>query len=282
MSDPPVSEPEKNATKRRAPLVELGIGAAWLLGLSALLTIGDGFLGQVPIARAILGGLVASIAAGRAGIVWDENDPESDSPKRALRGLGLGIALAASACLAAILVAHFAGWASVKPGHPGLMLALSVVAGAGAAVREEVVLRAIPIHFAKRTGIGAAWATGFAALLTPASFLLSTATTPASVALAIASGWLAARLLWKTGSLWAAIGANVACSLLTGPLLHGGLFDVSWTNGELAHGALGWGPPAALGAVLLGLAALAVGRGPFRLDREPASALPRSPRSRRR
>ena len=268
--------------KLRAPLAELGIGAAWLLGLSATLTLADGFLGQVPIARAILGGLLASIAAGRAGIVWDREDPEGESPKRAVRGVGLGVALSATACLSAILIAHFASWATVRPGHPEVMLLLSVMAAAGNAVREEVILRAIPLHFAQRSGIGAAWAMGFAALLSPASFLLSSATTPASVALAIAAGLLSARLLWQTGSLWTAIGANVAFSLLTGALAHGGLFDIAWWKGELAHGALAWGPPAAVGAVLLGLSALAVGRGPVRLDREPVNAPLRSPRSRRR
>lgn len=272
--------PDHEEAARRAPVVELLIGAAWLMGLGALLTLGDGFLSAVPLARAILGGLVASIAASRAGIDWDRSDPEGESPSRAARGVLIGSGATATACLLAIVVSQALGWARVEPGHPGWMLALAIAAAVGGAVREEVLLRAIPLHFARRAGIAPTAAIVFASLASATSFLLSSTTTGASVALAVAAGLVSARLLERTGSLWAAVGANTAFSLFAGPFTQGGLFDLVWARGELARGAQASGPPAIVAAVVLALVALAVGRGPLRLGdvRRAARRSPRSPR----
>jgi hypothetical protein len=261
--------------------VELGIGAGWLMGLSAALALVDGFLSGAPLARAVLGGLVASVAGGRAGVVWDPADPEGESLVRSARGLALGAATAATACLATVVAAELGGIAVVKMGHPSWTVGLALLAAVGGAVRDEVVLRAIPLHYAERAGLPTRAAVAFAAVASPATIALSAGASAVSLSLALAQGLLSARLFERTKSLWTAVGANVAFTLLAGPLLGGGLFDVIFQRGELVRGPTASGAPAVLAAVFLALAALGAGRGPLRLDAEPPRA-PRSPRSPRR
>lgn len=282
MSETEPAIPEERERPRRRPLVEIGLGAAWLLGLAAALTLADGLLSSVPLARAILGGLLASLAAGRAGVVWDRADPDGLSPRRAVHGAALGVGAAATAGLAALVISHVVGAGTITPGRPSLMLGFALLAAIGTAVREEILFRALPMHFAARAGLDRRFAIAFATLASPTPFLLASTTSPASIALAMAGGLLSARLLDRTGSLWASVGANAAFSMLVGALTAGGLFDIDWHRGELARGPSASGLPAIVAAVALALVAIAAGRGPLRLAGEPQPTAPRSPRSRRR
>jgi len=65
-----------------ARLAELGIGAGWLIGISAALRVLDTLLGQAPLASALLGAILVDLAAGRAGVRWDELTSEDGTRHR--------------------------------------------------------------------------------------------------------------------------------------------------------------------------------------------------------
>ena len=205
------------------------------------------------MARALLTGLATSIAVGRAGVVWDEEDPSGDDYKRSGRLLLRGIARGLGAGAIALAVAALAGWVTIDRGRPGLGALISMVVAAATTVREELLFRALPFHFAKRAGIDDRATVVFATLLSPTPFLLASGTTLAAIALSLGFGFLSARLLVRTRSLWSSIGSSVAARIVLGPTLQTAVLAFGWQKGEATLGPLAAGAPAWIAA---GLAAI--------------------------
>jgi membrane protease YdiL (CAAX protease family) len=56
---------------RKTRLAHIGLGAAWLVGLSAALQLVEMLLGKSPLASAMAGAVLADVVAGFAGVRWD-------------------------------------------------------------------------------------------------------------------------------------------------------------------------------------------------------------------
>ena len=246
-------------THTPSPAVELGLGAAWLVGVAAGLQILD----RLPLASigvAILGAVVADLAATRAGVRWDPDEAAPDRVSRAARRAGFGV-LAALATAAIVMVPCFAlGWVhgTGEGFRPSFAVLIALARAAAIGVRDEVLYRGIPLLAASRAGVHPLAARTFAALAGGAAIALMPGAGPAAVALAVGSGFLTASLWQREGGAWGAIGARAAWILLFGSLLHGGLFDVDWHVGEIAIGNTSKGPPAWLAAALLVAAGVVV------------------------
>lgn len=250
-----------NTDKAPNPLAELGLGAAWLLGLAASLQILDRLLPAASLAAAVLGALLADMAASRAGVRWNVTD-DPDAPPiafpAAARRVAVGAGIALAAGLAVIGIARFSGLLHGHGEGPSLSSAVlfAILRAAAVATRDELLFRGIPLVAAARANIPAPFARAFAALTSGAAIAFLPGTSPAAIALAVASGWLYAGLWQRERGAFMAVGAHAAWMLLFGSLLHGGLFDVDWTNGSLAIGATSWGAPAWLAAGSFVVAAL--------------------------
>lgn len=250
---------QTGAPRSRARVVELGLGAAWLLAVAAVLLVIERLLPSAALAAPIFGALVADVAAGRAGVRWEDAPPSGRSPVRRIAG-GAGAAMAAGLVVVVVAIPlgllqrHGAGV------HPDPALLLAVVRSASVAVRDELLYRGIPLFFAARAGVHPLLARGFAALAGGAAIVLLPGVGPAAVALAVVSGWFFATLWQRDRGAWAALGAHATWLLFFGSVLHGGLFDVDWTRGNLAIGATSWGAPAWLATAVLAAASWWLGR----------------------
>jgi hypothetical protein len=241
------------------PLLELGLGAAWLLGVAAVLQILERVLPAVSVGVAILGALLVDYCAGRSGVRW--TTVEGESPLAARRVAG-GAAVALAVGLGVILVARAAGWlAGHGEGvHASSAIGFAVLRAAAVATRDELLYRGIPLAAAARAGVRPSVARAFAALVGGAAIALVPGSSPAAVALAVAGGWLSASLWARDRGAWGAVGAAAAWQVLFGSVLHGGLFDVDWMVGNLAIGVGSWGPPAWLATAALAAAGVGVTR----------------------
>jgi membrane protease YdiL (CAAX protease family) len=246
----------------KPPLLELGIGAAWLVGVAAGLQIIKQVFGVAALGTPIFGAVLLDLVAGRAGVRWDEDTVE-EKPypwERALMraALGAGIALVTGGLVVAVAVP--AGWlhGHGEGIHPVLALLLALVRAVAVAVRDELLYRGIPLGTASRARLPAPVGRVFAALAGAAAIALVPGVTAAALAMEAAAGWLFASL-WERGrGAWAAVGAHAAWVLLMGSALHGGLADLDWTSGSVAIDASSSGPPAWLAATLLAAAGTAV------------------------
>lgn len=248
----------KNAgvPRPRQRISTVAIGAAWLVGVSALCTLVDGFLGNVLVARAVLGGLLVSVALGRAGVLWDDDDPDGDSYKQPALLALRACARSASIALVAIALSIGLGWATVGRGSPGLAMLVGLLAALGGAVRDELLLRALPIHFARRARLvggdapkgwssiktpGELAVVGFCALLSIAPILAAPRSTASAIALAASIGALHAVYQLRSRSVWGPVASGFLLRLLLGPTLQTGLLRVEWKAGELMVGTLAGG-----------------------------------------
>jgi uncharacterized protein len=247
-----------------SPLIELGLGAAWLVGISAALQVLDAVLGPANLGVAIFGALGTDLAAGRAGVRWDRDAKAGDDPRIPARRLAAGAGVALAVGVAAVGIAGALRWFHVEATpSPSAALAFAVARAAAISVRDELLFRGIPLAAAARAGVPAPIARGFSALVSGAALVLVPGVTPAALALAIASGWLFASLWERDRGAWAAVGAHAAWALLLGSVIHGGVLDLAWTTGELTVGASAAGAPAWIASVALLAAAALLPRLPW-------------------
>lgn len=255
----------------KSPLTEIGLGAAFLLGTAAALQVLERILPPASIATAVLGALLVDIAASRAGVRWSNLD-EPEAPPIAYglasRRLAVGAAIALVPGLVVIGVSAAAGLIHGHGQGPSLTGAVifALLRAAAVAARDELLFRGIPLIAASRAGVPAPHARAFAALASGAALAFLPGASLAAVALAVASGWLYAGLWQRERGAFLAIGAHTAWLLLFGSLLHGGLFDVDWVNGNIAIGATSSGLPAWLATASFVLAALVLPRIPRSVD----------------
>ncbi|MEO7331180.1 MAG: hypothetical protein ABI193_21575 [Minicystis sp.] len=251
---------KKSPARASSPLTELGLGAAWLIGLSALLLIVEAAVGKSMVGVAVAGAVIVELSAGWAGVRWDLGPPR---PFEAiLRRLGAGLGLATALVVVAVLVSLAAGWAHAGLGHPSLSLALAVVRAGSLGVRDELLLCGIPLAACARAGVRPLHARGFAALASAAPLVLVPEASIAAIVLAAALGWLFASLWQHERSGYAAAAAHAGYLLVVRALLQGELFDLSFPRGALSIGARAAGAPAFLMALLAIVAAFLLPRLP--------------------
>jgi hypothetical protein len=252
----------KKPAPPRGRLAELGIGAAWLVGLGAALQIADAALGRSPVPAAVAGAVIADVVAGFAGVRWTTeadgrpSKGETDTVL-ALKRAGFGAGAAAAAVTVTLVAAAIFGWIRVEAGSPSASLALALIRSTALGVRDEIFLRGIVLVTAARAGVHPLVAAGFAALAGGAAIALTPEAGPSSIALAVGSGLLFAALWQKQRGAWAAVGAHAIWIFFVSAGLRGGLLDVTWTQGSLAAGARSYGGPAWLSAFVC--AALGIG-----------------------
>ncbi|MGO9836062.1 MAG: type II CAAX prenyl endopeptidase Rce1 family protein [Polyangiaceae bacterium] len=169
---------------------------------------------------------IAEWGAGTMGIAW--SDPLLPSPSwRAIRvrvacGLGLGLA-AAGVAVGTALATRAAAIQHAAPSVSALVVGLIV--GALAAIRDELLLRGFALR-ATRGLLGTPTALAVCGGAAAAARLgLDGALTVAVVAEALRGIALGCLWVWDRGA-WMAVAANVAWTWTTGPITHGGLFDL--------------------------------------------------------
>jgi hypothetical protein len=255
-------------------LIELGIGAAWLVGLAAAIRTGDIFLTQSPLGAAVVGAVIADLGATRARVRWQgtpgdepkeakkeagkkkaEDEPQPDRAQQAREfGLGLGLGLAITAVAFGTSIA--AGWASASASGLVSGLVYAVPRAVAIAVRDELLYRGLVLTVARRAGIPARVSLPFAAIAGASAIALAPGASPGAAILALAAG-LAFGAMWLTrNGAFAAVGAHTGWNLFTGAGLHGALVDSIFARGELGDGARAAGPPALVAAALWVLVAL--------------------------
>lgn len=272
MPEPTKKKKKKSPEKPASPLIELALGAAWLVGLSAALLLVDAAIGKSLLGVAVAGAVIVEIAAGYAGVRWDQGPERSVGP--VLRRIGAGLALAAAVAGVGVLVSLAAGWAHPGLGRPSWSLALAVVRAGSLGVRDELLFRGIPLAACARAGIRGTPARLFAALAGAAPLVLVPETSIAALVLAVALGWLFASLWEHERSGYAAAAASGGYLLVTRALLHGELFDLDWTRGVISAGPRASGPPAFVVAAAAVAAAFLLPRLPGFRASPPAEPPP--------
>ncbi len=226
----------------KAALRELGLGAAWLVGIAAVVHIVETLVAQNPLAGTVAAAVIVDLAAGRAGVRWDhpglENEPPKAIAQRVLKATAAPVAL----LLVVLGVGAAAGLATVQLGHPDWPLFLAFGRAIAIAIRAEMLLRGVVFLTAQRARVSPLWAVIFSALASAALLLLSPFATLPAFAFALTSGALFAVIWLRFGGAWAAIGAHTVWSFLLASGLRGGLFDVVWTTGSLSEGPRAVGP----------------------------------------
>lgn len=258
---------------RKKDLAEIGVGAAWLVGIAAAVRVVDLLVGRSPLVDAVLGAVVVDLAVTRAGVRWDRGEL-AVRPRLAALARGAAVALATFAAVLAACAAT--GLAHVALGHPSAAIALALARAAGLAVRDELLYRGLVLTIASRARVPDRFAIPFAAVAGAAPIVLVPGATAAAVALALTSG-LAFAVLWRRGrGAWAPIGAHAAWVLFAGALVRGYLLDVQWSRGLLTEGALAKGAPALVAALGWAATAWVLARRrrarPARPDRRDAAA----------
>ncbi len=238
--------------------LDLAIGAAWLVGLGAALRVVDVIVGQSPLAAAVVGAVLVDLLLSRAGVRWDEagGRPLEGYLRSAVVGAGFG----ALAVAVPVVLLTLAGAAHVAPGRPSFALALGLVRAGAVAVRDELLFRGLVLAVVARAGLPVAAGLGFSAVAGGAAVALERGSSPASVALVVASGLLFAVLWRRDRGAFQAVGAHAAVALLAGVGLRGGLIEVTWASGLLGAGTHAQGAPAWVAAIGCLAIALVVGR----------------------
>jgi hypothetical protein len=231
---------------RRSQLVEISQGAAGLVAVGAAVYWLDGLMSSNPIGSALIGAVVVDLVGSRFGMVWDETAAASMRVRAhsVLRGVAIGAGIA----LMVVLVARLLGWATVSGGSPtAIGLVFGVAAPTAQAVRDELLLRGIPLAV-MRGRISDRVALPFAALLGAAPLMGQGDGSWVAVILAIGSGGLFA-LLWRVGrGAYLACGAHAGWLFMTGAGTHGVLLDAGFRDGLLVPVARAHGGPAWLAA----------------------------------
>lgn len=242
----------------RGPLVELGTGAAWLLGVAAIGQIVAVLFRSNPLAIVVLQAVIVDLALGRAGVRWDPgaNEEVGSDYRVAGRRIAVGVGAALGVTVLGVGVGAALGWAKVTVHGPTASLGLGLVRSVATGVRDGLLYAGLPLYFVGRARAPRIAGVVFGALAAGASLALQPAAGPANVALAIAVGAAAAAFWMHDGMGWSAAGVTGGFAFLAGVVLRGGLVDVEWVKGGFAPGLSAEGAPAWVGAA--GFLAIAV------------------------
>lgn len=245
-----VSDP--NAARGR--LATLGIGAAWFLGVAAVLELVAYLLGSSSLGEAVVGALIVDLAAGRMGVAWTLGTPERAALVRACTKAGVTGALV---CVLALLAGTIAGMTKTYPGRIDVYALMSVIGIVAVAIRDELLFRAVVFHTASKVKLHLGATVVFCALLSGAAAFARGAS-PGGLVLATSTGLLFASVYRWLGGAWPAIVAHASWSLVAGPVSRGVILDVQWAKGELTDGASADGVPAFIAAGIAAIVAIVV------------------------
>jgi len=248
----PSARPPLGDTARRAGLAVALFGAA---------QIAAAVLAQNASGSAAVQAVIAEFGCARLGVAW--SDPLAPMPTaraiaaRALRGAAFG-ALAAGAIAAVAALARGARVSFSTAAAAQIVVGLLIACVA--AVRDELILRGAVLRaFSQAVPLPAALA--ICGVAGAAAHYGTNGGGTAELA-AAGLGAVALAALWvRDRGAWLAWGANAAFRFVTGPLLHGGLFDV---RAENAWGGGDGGVDTGFAAVIV-LGAAAIGAGSWAL-----------------
>ncbi|UQA62219.1 type II CAAX prenyl endopeptidase Rce1 family protein [Polyangium aurulentum] len=243
----------------RRPLREIARGATWLVGIALALRVVDVFLGHSPLGATLAGAVLVDLATHRAGVRWDEGE-ETGRMKRALVGVGRGLAVALALVVLTVLVCAAVGSVQLRAGSPSLALVLGMLRAGASGVRDELLYRGLPLLVGARVGLGARASIGYAALAGASALLLVPGASVESLVLATALGVLFAVIWQRSGEAWGAVAAHAGWVFFAGAALRGGLVEATWVSGALGEGARARGLAALVAAVVSLGAAAAVWR----------------------
>lgn len=254
--------------------------AAWGLGVFAAGRLAAAVASQLSMAALVAQAVLAEWGLGRLGVTW--SDPDAPEPtnaqvaRRALVGAGLGTA-AAAAVIGLAAVSH--GAIVGKGDAPGSLLAIGLLGAGFGAMRDELLLRGLPLRVLEGTRAAPPKLVA-CAVVTAAAAAADPGATPTSIAVAALLGVLFGALWIRDRGAWLAWGADTALAFVTGPLARGGLLDTrvarsAWGGGDA--GLLGGGVALAVLAplALLAFAWAARASGPS----EPRGSAPPEPPS---
>jgi hypothetical protein len=280
-----ISAPARPTPRQR--LAEIGLGAAFLVGLAAALQIVELVLGKSPLASAIAGAVVADIVAARAGVRWDSSPPRpkpgeplagantktapttpDEKPHPAatpneiqptpVRHTAIGMAAALIAMVATLTLGALFGWVQIDAGGPSTSIAFGILRATAIGVRDELMLRGIILTAASRARLHPLLGASFAALAGGASLALIPAVSLGAIALAVTSGFFFALLWQRFQGAWAAVGASAFWAFLIGTATRGGILDVTWLSGSLVSSGRSTGGAAYLAAAIFALLSAAL------------------------
>jgi hypothetical protein len=226
-----------------------------MVGAAAAIQLIDVLLTQSALAAPLLGAFAADAASSRAGLLWwpsTKADPKS-APSGAAAGAkyaALGASIAIVTALAIALVGVALGWATIAAGSLSISFVFAIVRAAAIGLRDELVLRGIPLAVAERAGVSDRFALLFASLAGAASLASAPATTLPAIVLALTSGFAFA-LVFRRYGVFAASGAHAGWTLALGPLLRGDVLNVDWRDSALVIGSRAAGKPAWLAAAIV-------------------------------
>ncbi len=233
--------------------------AAAGLAIYALTKVAAALLAQLAMAAFVAQAVIADWGLGRVGVTW--SDPAGPEPtagtisRRAGVGAGVGAAIA---LLLTSMLALTGGALFPRGDAPGLAIAYGLVSAGFLAMRDELLLRGLPLRVVHR--IDARPAKLVACAVTSAAAALSAPDANVrTVSVAALLGAVSGALWLRDRGAWQAWGATAALNFATSTLLQGVVFDARVARnpwGGADSGLLGgW---AAVAAVLpFALAAVA-------------------------
>jgi hypothetical protein len=246
----PSTDGDTAAARKR--LSTIAWGALYVVGaaaaLRAVLLLVDN-----PLTSALLGALVVSLMASRAGVRSEGGS--APARKRALYGASM-----AAAALAMVTVAALIGGGALSGASLSSAMIFGAVEAVALAFRNELWLRGIPLLFAKRAGVSTPVAIAFCVVAGVAAVALEPGARPAGLIMTAASSALFAALWVRGGDAWAPVTAHFVWIWATDSLLAGELLNLETTAG-LTHAPSASGVPAWVAAVAFGLLAALVLRG---------------------
>jgi hypothetical protein len=248
---PVVSDAAPIESSIATPTREIARGVAWLAGTAVAVRLVEVLVGRSPLGAALAGAVIVDLAMTRAGVRWDarQDMKEATKTKRSSsrvvwQGIGIGVAVACVLVIVPFVLSVIVGAATVRAGSPSSSLVFGLLRGVSVGVRDELLLRGLPLLVAMRAGVRLPIALGYAALAGTSSLVLTPGLSWEALLLTASQGALFAMLWARTNAAWASVSAHATWVLLVGVGLRGGIVEVSWTSGMLADGARARGLPA--------------------------------------
>lgn len=264
MRSRPLSPAESKAATRAAARV-----AAWGLVVYAGTRLAGAVLQSTSMAALVAQAVLAEWGLGRLGVTW--SDPVAPVPttqailRRAARGAGVGLAAAAAL---AVVLAVTGGALLERASSSVSVLVVGLVSAGFLAMRDELLLHGLTLRVlvsveSPEPRIAAC------ALASAAAALGEPGVAPRAVLVALLLGALYGALWIRDRGAWMAWGAHTAFLFVTGPLLHGGLFETRVASspwGGADAGVLGGWAAVAVLAAAAAVATAWARRAPARAD----------------
>ena len=201
-------------------------GALYLVSTAALLRALKAFIDN-PMTHAVIGAAAVSLIAARVEVPGERFGP------RAQKRMAWGAAIALTATAVGISVVLATGGSLAVSGVSAAAF-FGVAEAVGVGYAAEMLLRGIPLTYAKRAGIPDGYAFTFAAMAGVAAIVLEPNAKPMGLVLTAASGAAFTALWIRGGDGHAPITAHILWVWLTDAALSGELLQLTKTNSILS------------------------------------------------